>query len=388
MGLDWASKAGQTAGTWQLDSLTSACDERVDYAGTGDGKRVWVQLVPRGEKTSAVRKSWERVRHFSHPYLIAMYDCGETEVSGSPVDYAVFEPADDNVGVILAGRVLDADEARAMTLAASSALSYLHAQSLSHGAVTASNMFIVGEAVKLSVNTIALANGGGRETDLKQLGMTLVEAMTGMASPEAARSLPKPFRAIARGCLEPERRRWTADKSLDILKGRSQSGINFDLVVQAARRAGEAFAGPGRWAIAAVAALVLLGGVLLYRSASRPPAPVAKLPITIVVPPSRLRPPARKRAPVAGQAVTPGHGPWAVIAATYSNFDSAQGRARQIGRKSPQLRPRVYPPAGRGNRYYVVLGSGMTQKEAEALRRTARQAGAPRDTYVTKLKES
>jgi SPOR domain len=395
MGLDWASKVGDTAGTWRLDSLISACEGRVDYAGTGNGKRAWVQLLPRREETRATRQSWELARQLSHDHLITLYDCGETEVDGALVDYAAFEHPDDTVGEILTGRLLDIDEARAMTSSAASALAYLHEKSLRHGAVIAPNMFIVGEAVKLGVDMIAAADGGSRESDLKQLGATLVEAMAGTTSPDAARRLPKPFRAIAFGCLEPERRHWTADSVLEVLAGRSKSTFDFDPVLQPIRRAWETLAGRRRWVIAGVAGLAL-AGVLLYRSVNRPPKAVTE-PVTVVAPAPRPSPATRQPAPVSIEGAsarkkpeTPSasRGSWAVIAAAYRSYGSAQSRAQQIARKAPRLRPRVYPPAGRGNLYYVVLGSGMTQREAEVLRRNARQAGAPRDTYVTILKES
>jgi hypothetical protein len=46
----------------------------------------------------------------------------------------------------------------------------------------------------------------------------------------------------------------------------------------------------------------------------------------------------------------------------------------------------VFPEAGEGKQYMVILGSGMTKSAADKLRRQARAAGLPRDTYVTKLK--
>jgi len=105
--------------------------------------------------------------------------------------------------------------------------------------------------------------------------------------------------------------------------------------------------------------------------------------------------PGRKVAPV--PAAVPGQttdrartrtetgGSWAVIAATYNSFPAAQGRAGRLAAQAPGLRPEVYPPEGSGKRYYVVLGSGMSREEAERLLETARQKGAPRDVYVTKL---
>jgi hypothetical protein len=74
-----------------------------------------------------------------------------------------------------------------------------------------------------------------------------------------------------------------------------------------------------------------------------------------------------------------------VIAATYANFEAAQKRAGSLQKRSGQLKASVFPPDGQGRYYFVVLGSGMSQKQAENLRSRAVQLGAPRDTYVTKL---
>ena len=395
MSLNWASKVGGTAGKWRLDSLVSACEGRVDYAGTGDGKRAWIQLVPRSEETSATRKSWDLARKLSHSNLITLYDCGETEVDGTAVDYAAFEQPDDTVGEILTGRILETEEARAMTSAAASALVYLHAKGLRHGAVTAPNMFIAGESVKLGADTIAPAGFAGREADLKQLGATIVEAMSRTEGEDAARRLPKPFRAIARGCLDSERRHFTAESVVEILEGRAKSSFDIGHLVEPVRQGWETLGERRRW-VAAGAAVLAFAGVLYFRPANRAPK-AAPPPITIVAPETRpspsTPPPIRvsKKVTSTGkkpEARTPTKGSWAVIAAAYHSYGSAQGRAQQLARKAPRLRPRVYPPSGKGSVYYVVLGSGMTQKEAEVLRRNARQAGAPRDTYVTILKES
>jgi hypothetical protein len=71
-----------------------------------------------------------------------------------------------------------------------------------------------------------------------------------------------------------------------------------------------------------------------------------------------------------------------VIAATYSDFDAAQKRAHSLSRR---VKAHVYPPHGSGNRYYVVLGSGLSSEAARQLRGRAIRMGAPHDTYVTIL---
>jgi hypothetical protein len=81
-------------------------------------------------------------------------------------------------------------------------------------------------------------------------------------------------------------------------------------------------------------------------------------------------------------------GSWAVIAATYSSFGAAAKRADALRKLSPRLRPHVFPREGEGRRYYVVLGSSLTQDAAQRLRALATSLGAPKDTYVTKLDES
>lgn len=75
---------------------------------------------------------------------------------------------------------------------------------------------------------------------------------------------------------------------------------------------------------------------------------------------------------------------WAVVAAIYRDYDAADRRAQDITASSTQ-KATVYPKRGEGSKYMVVLGSNLTQPQAEQLREQALNAGMPGDTYVTKL---
>jgi hypothetical protein len=399
MHVDWDRMVGQTAGKWRLDSFVGARDERTDYTAIGpEGDRALVRLL-RSDATdaAAAREAWALARDLSHDHLIRVYDCGETEIDGSRFDYAVMEQPDDDIGEILAGRTLEDDEARAMTLATASALDYLHQKSLQHGAVTPSNMFIFGERVKLGVDAIAHAGEEGIAFDLQQFGLTLVRALEGNTNPDSAYVLRKPFRDIAVGCENPRQSGYTAQQIIDRIEGRHTAVSRSGLLERLGEVLRRLTARPA-WAVGGVAA-VALATMLVFRGGhgTAQDVPKAPAPITIGAAGSDTRPspavPARsahqaERATRAPQPATGVRSGWAVIAAAYHRYDSAQGRAQQISKRSPHLRPQVYPPPGRGSIYYVVLGSGLTQKEAERLKHTVRQAGAPPDTYVTKLKVS
>jgi hypothetical protein len=402
MHVDWDRMVGQTAGRWRLDSFVGAREEQTDYTGRDpEGNRVWVQLL-RSDSAGApaAREAWALARNLSHDHLIRVHDCGEAEIEGVHFDYAVMEQPDDDIGEILSGRTLEDDEARAMTLAAGSALAYLHERSLQHGAVTPPNMYIFGDGVKLGVDGIAHAGDEGIAFDLQQFGHTLARALEGNSDPNSAYVLRQPFRDIAVGCEDPRQTGWTAQQIVDRIEGRNAALPRSGLVE---RMAGilRALAARPVWAVGGVAA-VALASFLMFRGGQRAPAPVAKAvpaPITVAANPpetrpspvrgatAKARPDADRASSVLPKADAPVRSGWAVIAATYRSYDSAQGRAQRMARSS-RLHPRVYPPAGKASLYYVVLGSGLTQKEAERLRRTARQSGAPPDTYVTKLKVS
>jgi len=82
---------------------------------------------------------------------------------------------------------------------------------------------------------------------------------------------------------------------------------------------------------------------------------------------------------------TPGTN-WAVVAAIYRDYDAAARRAASL-EDVGGIRPSVFPAKGKGAKYMVVVGQGLTRARAEALRVRAVAAGLPPDMYVTLLSE-
>lgn len=73
---------------------------------------------------------------------------------------------------------------------------------------------------------------------------------------------------------------------------------------------------------------------------------------------------------------------WHVVAYTYRQRDQAQHKADVINKAHPGLHAHVFVPRGKHNRFMVTLGGSMDRAQAFAMRRKARAAGLPPDTYA------
>ena len=350
---------------------------------------------------------------------------GDADFDGEHAAYAVTDLPDNDIGEILETHTLDAAEARAMATGVAEALAYLHEHRLAHGAVRPSNMFLIRGKVALSPDTVAPALEADKRRDMREFGVSVVQAITGApdahvvddpATRERLAEFGSPFEEIAEGCLQHA---WTPADVLNALAGRPAPPRTLP-PAPAADRA------PRRWPLVLAAAVGVVA-LLTYATRSgshESAAPKKPKKVAIVVKRAPEKAVPAQRAPdSAPQKAAPekpapavarvepqraqerrqqerlsqadraapkaeGHGPFAVIAATYNSFEGAARRAERMHKKFPKLQPRVFPPKDEGKMYYVVLGTGLSQEAAERLRREARRLGAPRDTYVTKLTES
>ena len=373
---NWIEYEGCMAGAWRLDSFLGIQDGIAVYSSGGESGRSIVKILTLDdERVGAVRSSWAHANKCADRHLLQIYGIGEAEWDGTFVVFAVMEAPDVGVDEILAERPLSEDESRSLLAGVARVLEQLHLRGLQHGSVIPSNMHVVGSAVKLGVDTISTADENGWESDMRQLGGTLQNAM---ASSGKAGLLPSPFQAIATGCLGAGGRPWTAQQVLQSLSGNP-------------------LAAPARstrqWPFVATAALVLFG-ILGYWAARKPvnePAAVA-VPTAVAVPAAEAVPTAeatraRRSPPPAPAPTAKSRSGWAVIAATYVSHEAAVGRAAQIAKHSPAVRTQVFTSGSGARLSYVLLGAGLTREEADKVLRTARKAGAPRDSYVTKLVE-
>lgn len=201
MSRSWNTFEGLSVGAWRLDSFLGERDDRAFFTARNPARDTpaLVELVDADAPVAAARcASWREAAKLSHPALLGVYEIGEAELDGVPVAYAALDLPDDDLSEAVARSPLSAEEARSTFAPVASALDYLHTHGLRHGAVTPENVFLVGDQVKLGIDTLATANGGA-ESDLRQFGGTLVYAMTGHAMndadarSDAAAGLPPPF---------------------------------------------------------------------------------------------------------------------------------------------------------------------------------------------------
>lgn len=389
---------GRLVGKRKLEALLGVRGNTAFYLTKSTGRDQLIELVRAGAESAATLASWDHACDLSDGPFLRVYATGKAELDGTGVAYAVVDLPQDDLGEILSRRTLDEAEARSMFSAVARALQALHQLGLAHGAVKPSNIFVVQDETRLSIDNLAPAGKHGKEQDLREFGATLVKAMTGCtdealvdtpAIARAAAQLPSPFRQIAVGCVggSPQGK-WTAARVVEVFLGRSPETTPRVLI---------------QWPIiagAGIGAVVLLFYVLFH--GPRHPAPtnpaIASNPVPAHAEVARTPEPAAKPAPVAAgaadrklarqKASETSTESWAVIAGTYGHFEAAQKHAEIYGKQFPQLQPHVFPPEGQGKHYLIVFRSGLTQEAAERLRHDLVQQGAPPDTYVTKIAEN
>ena len=154
-----------------------------------------------------------------------------------------------------------------------------------------------------------------------------------------------------------------------------------------------------RQAVAAIAVAATLIAACLWnrrqdtrriQTESAAAAAQRTLPVHNLVRIERSRPKLQDSAPVSpparrDEAGDDGATDWAVIAATYREYEAAESRASELRRQMSNCACAVYPERGEGSKYYVLLGSGFKRPDAYRLRERALVSGLPADTYVTRI---
>lgn len=431
MSCNWGDYESRQVGDWRLDSLLGVRGSKAFYLTSNPkgGGALLLEMAAAGDEGSRLLASWNRARKLADTHLLKVYGTGEADLDGNRVVFGVMDLPDDDLGEMLTRGRLEQQQARMLFASVAGTLESLHRRGLSHGDVTPPNIFVLGSEIRLGVDTIAPGGERGRQEDLRQFGATLIQALIGQKDADAANEpellhqvaqLEAPFYDVAVGALSGSReKQWSAAQIVEALTAEKRGSVESRPDPRplsapppqdrklAARQSFASWLGGPQWPIMATAGVVaiVLGIYLLVhgpRPHTAPPAAVSERPIEARVQPG-VAEPAPERPPVNGAAerTTPtppsppppaapstrtGH--WAVIAATYATFEGAEKLVHKIEERAPSLHPHVFPPAGQGKHYFVVLGSGLTQREAERLRRDATSQGAPHDSYVTKLDES
>ncbi len=258
----------------------------------GEPRRAALKLVPAGGADAESRiASWETASRLSHPNLIQILAGGDCNLDECACVYVVMEYADQDLSQVLADRVLTTEEAREMLAPLVSSLAYLHGKGFLHGHVKPSNVMGVGDAVKLSIDTVQ--KGTSFAEDARAFGVLLHQALTGHPPDWKTANLPAPFEEIVRGCLDPDpRTRWSMADVSARLRGEvprpaaplARPAASADVVANEAEPKK-----PPRWPIAAGAAAVVilaLGGWLMRapRTESSAVTTPAAAPSAVVTP--------------------------------------------------------------------------------------------------------
>jgi outer membrane biosynthesis protein TonB len=218
-----------------------------------DAPKAAIKLVS-GDATDAgvLLEQWTAATELSHPNILHMFYAGYDRVDGRDLLYAVTEYSEEILAEILKVRALTSGEVRELLDPVLGTLSWLHVQGLVHGGVKPSNIMVVNDQLKLSVDRIQPAGPAAAPfpsagiyeapgsadrispaADVWSLGALLVEALTQRpphldpdgGDPAIPSTLPEPFAAIARECLRVDpARRCTLSQILTQIEPLSASG--------------------------------------------------------------------------------------------------------------------------------------------------------------------
>jgi serine/threonine protein kinase len=441
----WGQLQGQSIdGTYVLERCLSSGEAGAVYETVVDAGQPAVIRIYDANAAGATRlyERWSAAAALSHENLIRIFHVGQSVIDGTLSVYAVMERADETLDTVLAARPLTSEETRELLAPALQALSYLHGLNLVHGAIRPSRVMAVGDTLKLSSDTIS--GGGDVQTprsnspcdapevadgsytaasDVWSLGMLLSQALTArlpewrdgmIAMPP---DLEEPLRTIIEHCLDTDpTRRWTVPQISDALNG----GVVADAIP--ARDAGHTvqqsaasprLPSPARttsdfseerkrpsWIVPAGVALVIL--VLLTWAVARTKSSpkdvatspgggqTAAQPVPYTAPAFvRSTPPTLSEAPVrpvnAKRGGSRKDSQWFVVVATYSQRQSAEHRASQVTKKWPGFPAKVFTPPIQNPHFLVVIGSNLSEDQAESLRKRSRAAGLPQDLYIKRF---
>jgi len=402
----------------------------------GSGKPTVIRLIESHFDDDVILSRWRGIAALDHPNLVKLKKFGKVEMDGAPLAYAVMEPADGNLGEIIAERRLSVDETREVAESLVAALGALHDSGFVHEHVAPGNVLAVGDVIKLRSDCIRETPEGAeghalKRRDVHDLAAVLLRSLTGRRTLEEARGelpLAAPFDGIVRNGLSGSwglREIAAALAPAALPEIAAQGAVEVAPVAEAddepeiaaispVRRTvddlDEPSSGPGMGVKILLGLSVLVLALIAWRmfhsrpaesSAAKPQsvavqgsAPVASAPAVAVnaderkpsadaavagagAAPRAVSAPAAASAPVGGAT----HVEWRVIAFTYNHEDQAQTKVERLAARHPELKPEVFSPNGRAP-YLVSIGGAMERKDAYALASRERNAGLASDVYA------
>ena len=126
--------------------------------------------------------------------------------------YFVTEFAEANLQTLIAAQALTKEETGEMLRPLLQAAAHLHDRGLAHGRIDAANILKVGDAFKLSGDSIRPEGSVfSAAKDIRMIGLTVIQALTQSRQPSLIATLPEPFQEIVEAALRVDpAREWTA----------------------------------------------------------------------------------------------------------------------------------------------------------------------------------
>jgi eukaryotic-like serine/threonine-protein kinase len=171
------------------------------------GESVLIRLVECHFDEDEILARWRGVQALNHPSFLRIDHHGQFLIEADEITavYVVFERVDANLGQVLERGRLSTADATQIALSMVSALETLHAHGFVHQHVEASNIFAVGEAVKLRSDCVRETPEGergieARQRDVFDLALVLIQVLTGRKGPFSHDRPPlaAPFEDIVR----------------------------------------------------------------------------------------------------------------------------------------------------------------------------------------------
>ena len=420
----WNDLEGVSLGRYWLKQCLSETENDAWFLTRYDATCDAAVRIKRADSDTAAEQleMWRAAVAIDHPHIVRMLDAGRADAEGMDVIYAVCEYPDDFLSSALAERPLSIAEAGEVLDACLTALGFLHERGLVHGAVAAEHIMAFGDRIKLPSDTIR--RGGNPAEDMWELGATLVEILT-RNRPQPGADIPwapEPFGTIVQRTMgKNPAERWTVADIQAYLRPAPEPVpvpvvVEPEPAVMAApvaveepeparepepvrRREFEPIPEPVRrhgygmkWVpIAGLVAAAGLGAFFLPKSKAPEVKPAVQTPAAPAPVPIQRNPaPTRVQAAAPVESAERRRDPtaiWRVVVFEYSKRGQAEHKAQTLNEKRPELHAEVFTPKGNRAPYLVALGGFMTYDEAERVKRQARAAGMPRDTFVRNYRQ-
>ncbi|WP_263350347.1 SPOR domain-containing protein [Acidicapsa acidisoli] len=164
----------------------------------GKGEPTVIRLIASHFDEEEILARWRGVEALGHPNILKLEKYGQLMLDETTVVYAVMEPVDANLAAVIGGQRLTVAEARQLAASLASALDVLHVNGFVHEHVEPSNVFAVGEVVKLRGDCIRETPEGesglaAKRKDIHDLAIVILQSLTQVSTLEAAgRQLPLP----------------------------------------------------------------------------------------------------------------------------------------------------------------------------------------------------